>query len=159
MDEPPDATGGRPLTERSDRGAMAPHILFIDDDPLMGRLVGDLLKQEGFQVTVALNGKDGLARARLRPPDLILLDVMMPGMDGFAVCQALRQDPQLHTVPVVLLTAMESPKLNEQAFAVGADVCMTKPFPPDRLLNVVNLALHNATLQQQRTPKKVNPRD
>ncbi len=138
---------------------MPPHILFVDDDPLMGRLVGDLLKQEGFQVTVARSGKDGLAIAQLRPPDLILLDIMMPEMDGFAVCQTIRRDPELHTVPVVLLTAMESPKLNEQAFAVGADVCMTKPFPPDRLLNVVNLALQNAVLQQQRTPKKVSPRN
>lgn len=134
---------------------MATRVLFVDDDALMGRLVRDFLEQEGFQVTVAPSGKDGLDLARQSPPDLILLDIMMPGMDGFEVCRALRKDVQLHKVPVVMLTAMESAKLNEQAFAAGAEVCMTKPFRPDRLLNVVNLALQNAALKRRPKQKRV----
>ena len=123
---------------------MGTHILCVDDEPLMRQLVSDVLKRHGFEVALATNGAEGLERARRRPPDLIVLDIMMPDMDGFEVCRQLRLDPRLRTIPVVMLTAMQSAKLNEQAFAVGADVCMTKPFVPDRLVNMVNIALQNA---------------
>ncbi|HWU38072.1 MAG TPA: response regulator [Candidatus Acidoferrum sp.] len=136
---------------------MGTDILCVDDDPLMHNLLSNLLKQHGFQVSLATNGAEGLERARRRPPDLIVLDIMMPGMDGFEVCRQLRQDPRLRTIPVIVLTAMESSKLNEQAFAVGADVCMTKPFPPDRFISTVNMALQNAARQNK--PKPDSSRD
>ncbi len=71
---------------------MGSRVLFIDDDPLVGRVVRDFLEQEGFQGTVATSGKAGLDQARSNPPDLFLLDIMMPGMDGFEVCEAIRRD-------------------------------------------------------------------
>jgi CheY-like chemotaxis protein len=105
-------------------------------------------------VTVATTGKDGLDIARRHPPDLILLDVMMPGMDGFEVCKEVRQDAGLRKVSVVMLTAMESPKLNLRAFAAGAEVCVTKPFQPARLINAVHMVLQNSTRKEGRTGAK-----
>ena len=130
---------------------MGKHILFVDDDALMGRLVSDALKQQGFQVSLAASGKEGLEGARRHPPDLIVLDIMMPGMDGFEVCQEIRRDHKLNSIPVVMLTAMDSSKLNERAFAAGAEVCMTKPFRPDRLVNMVQITLQNAARKTKPT--------
>lgn len=132
---------------------MGKHVLCIDDEALMRQLVTDVLQQHGFQVSLAPSGKDGLESARRRPPDLIVLDIMMPGMDGFEVCQEIRRDPRLQRIPVIMLTAMDSTKLNEQAFAAGAEVCMTKPFVADRLINVVNIALQSAALKNKPKPK------
>lgn len=129
-------------------------VLFIDDDPLVGKLVRDLLEQEGYRVAVATSGKEGLNVARTHPPDVFLLDIMMPGMDGFQVCEAIRRDDALRSIPVVMLTAMESQKLNERAFAVGAEACMTKPFSPERLLNAVNITIQNASLKRINSEKK-----
>jgi CheY-like chemotaxis protein len=137
---------------------MGSRVLFIDDDPLVRRVVRDFLEQEGFQVHLASSGKEGLDIARSQPPDMILLDIMMPGMDGFEVCRTIRRDHALHKIPVVMLTAMESQKLNERAFAAGAEVCMTKPFSPERLLNAVNIALQNAAMKRISSEKKKQKR-
>ena len=134
--------------------AMGCRVLFIDNDPLVGKLVRDLLEQEGYQVAVAISGKEGLNIARAQPPDVFLLDIMMPGMDGFQVCEAIRRDDALRSIPVVMLTALESQKLNERAFAVGAEACMTKPFSPERLLNAVNITVQNASLKRINSEKK-----
>jgi len=134
--------------------AMGCRVLFIDNDPLVGKLVRDLLEQEGYQVAVAISGKEGLNIARAQPPDVFLLDIMMPGMDGFQVCEAIRRDDALRSIPVVMLTAMESQKLNERAFAVGAEACMTKPFSPERLLNAVSITVQNASLKRINSEKK-----
>jgi len=123
---------------------MSKHVLIVDDDPLIGQFLVDVLDGKGFTVTMARNGKEGLEAARSQKPDLILLDVMMPELNGFQVCEALRRDASLEAIPVVMLTAMENQKLNQLAFEAGAEVCMTKPFQPDRLINIINLALHNA---------------
>ena len=123
---------------------MSKHVLIVDDDPLIGQFLVDVLDGKGFTVTMARNGKEGLEAARSQKPDLILLDVMMPELNGFQVCEILRRDAALEATPVVMLTAMENQKLNQLAFEAGAEVCMTKPFQPDRLINIINLALHNA---------------
>jgi len=123
---------------------MAKHVLIVDDDPLIGQFLVDVLDGKGFTVTVARNGKEGLEAARKQKPDLILLDVMMPELNGFQVCEILRRDAALEATPVVMLTAMENQKVNELAFEAGAEVCMTKPFQPDRLVNIINLAIENA---------------
>ena len=123
---------------------MSRHVLIVDDDAMIGQFLVDVLDGKGFTVTVARNGKEGLEAARSQKPDLILLDVMMPELNGFEVCEALRRDAALEAIPVVMLTAMENQKLNALAFEAGAEVCMTKPFQPDRLINIINLALDNA---------------
>jgi DNA-binding response OmpR family regulator len=91
---------------------MGKHVLYFEDEPLMGQLVRGVLAHQGFRVSLASSGKDGLEMARRDRPDLILLDIMMPGMDGFEVCREIRRDHQLRRIPVIMLTAMESPKLN-----------------------------------------------
>jgi len=135
------------------------HVLFIDDDPLVVKVVQHLLEQEGFQVAIATSGMAGLDLARSAPPKLFLLDIMMPGMDGFQVCEAIRRDRVLCKVPVIMLTAMESRNLNVRAFAAGADACMTKPFAPERLLNAVNIALQNAVLKRSNRGKEKPKRE
>ena len=141
------------------REPMESRVLFIDDDASIGKLVRGLLEQRGFQVTLATSGRQGLDIARSNPPDVILLDVMMPGMDGFEVCGMIRQDQALHKIPVVMLTAMDSQDLHERACAAGAELCMTKPFWPERLLNVVNIALQNVSLKSIHSHKKTLKRN
>jgi two-component system alkaline phosphatase synthesis response regulator PhoP len=134
------------------------HVLFVDDDVHIGRLIQDLLQQNGYQVTVAKTGKACLEIVRVQPPDLVILDIMMPGMDGFEVCRELRRETTMQQIPVLMLTAMEDPKLNARAFAAGAELCMTKPFRAEKLLSAVHLALQNAA--RKRSPVEKNaPRE
>jgi len=83
-------------------------ILVVDDEPDFCAIVQGNLEKEGYAVEVAYDGVDGLARVRANPPDAIVLDVMMPEMDGYAVCKELKADPQLKEIPVVMLTAVAS---------------------------------------------------
>ena len=134
---------------------MAQRILFVDDDALLQRLVQDVLDREGFTVSLASNGEEGLTSAHSDPPDLILLDLMMPGMDGFQVCQEIRRHHRLRPIPVVILTAMKGPNLDERAFAAGANMCLTKPFQPDELVSAVSFALKTSALKNARKKKWV----
>ncbi|HDI59045.1 MAG TPA: response regulator [Desulfobacteraceae bacterium] len=83
-------------------------ILVVDDEPDFCAIVKGNLEKEGFEVEVAYDGVEGLAKVRANPPDAIVLDVMMPEMDGYAVCKELKKDPQLSGIPVVMLTAVAS---------------------------------------------------
>ena len=132
---------------------MKNHILFVDDDALLRRLVHDMLEHEGYILSLASSGAEGLTSARGHPPDLILLDLMMPEMDGFEVCREIRRDHRLSAIPVVMLTAMTNSDLNKQALTAGADLCVSKPFRPDTLLNAVITALQVAVLRNR--PKEM----
>jgi CheY-like chemotaxis protein len=116
-------------------------ILIVDDQPFFVTLQQNLLKQQGYRVLAATNGAEGLARAKQYKPDLILLDIEMPGMDGFAVCEKLKQDEELEQIPVIILTATQDIKLNEKAFRVGAEVIVLKSVAGERLLNMLRIAL------------------
>jgi CheY-like chemotaxis protein len=116
-------------------------ILIVDDQPFFVTLQQNLLKQQGYRVLAATNGAEGLARAKQYKPDLILLDIEMPGMDGFAVCEKLKQDEELKQIPVIILTATQDIKLNEKAFKVGAEVIVLKSVAGERLLNMLRIAL------------------
>ncbi len=83
-------------------------ILLVDDEPDFCAIVQGDLEKEGFAVEVAYDGVEGLAKIRDNPPDVVVLDVMMPEMDGYAVCKKIKQDPQLKEIPVVMLTAVAS---------------------------------------------------
>jgi PleD family two-component response regulator len=108
-------------------------ILLIDDDPLIRRIVTKTLTAEGYQVQEAASGMEGLALAKSQPPDLILLDLMMPEMDGFQVCTQLRQNPQTANVPILMLTALDQTEAKVRGLKVGADDYVTKPFNLDEL--------------------------
>lgn len=116
-------------------------VLIIDDQPFFINMQQTMLKQQGYQVLSSTNGPEGLKLAKKHKPDLILLDIEMPGMDGFAVCQQLRQDQELRQIPVIILTGTQDPKLNEKAFKAGADVTVLKSISGERLINMIRIAL------------------
>jgi two-component system phosphate regulon response regulator PhoB len=105
-------------------------ILVIEDEPDILELVRYNLAKEGFAVSGAETGEEGLAEARARPPDLVLLDLMLPGMDGLEVCRALRADPLTRAIPVVILTARGEETDIVAGLELGADDYVVKPFSP-----------------------------
>ena len=109
-------------------------ILVVDDQTANIRVVSALLERHGYQVTSASNGADALVVAAESTPDLILLDMMMPGMDGFELLAALQQVPELDGVPSIFLTAAQDRDLLLRAFDAGAVDYVTKPFIPEELL-------------------------
>ncbi len=111
-----------------------PTVLVIDDDPAVLDLMQRFLTKEGFAVRTAPSGPDGLTLARALRPAAITLDVMMPGMDGWAVLTALKADPELAAIPVVMVTILDD---KEMGFALGAVEYLTKPVDRARLLDVV----------------------
>jgi PAS domain S-box-containing protein len=109
-------------------------VLVIDDDPATRDLLSRMLAKEGFRILEAANGEDGLRLARAERPDVITLDVVMPGLDGWGVLAALKDDPTLATIPVVMLTITDDKHLG---FALGASEYLTKPIERDRLSAVL----------------------
>ena len=116
-------------------------VLIIDDDKLSRASVGDLMRAKGFMVVVAEDGTKGLAAAGKEKPNVIILDVMMPSMDGFEVCQALKKDAGTAGIPVIILTGSDDPHLTQRAFQAGAAFTLPKGGPPERLLSTLALAL------------------
>ena len=109
-------------------------VLVIDDEPAVRDLMQRFLAKEGFRVVTAAGGEEGLRRARELRPDAITLDVMMPGMDGWAVLSALKADPDTADIPVVMLTIVDDKNLG---FALGAADYLTKPIDRERLVTVL----------------------
>lgn len=109
-------------------------VLLADDDRDIRDLVAFKLAQEGFEVVATENGVAALAAMRTRRPDLVLLDVMMPGMTGIDVCREVRRDPGLTDVPIILLTAKAQESDVQQGFGAGADDYVVKPFSPRELV-------------------------
>lgn len=103
-------------------------ILIVDDEPFGRDTLAALLGPQGYQLMFAVDGDDALAQAAATPPDVILLDVMMPGMNGFEVCRQLRKHPQLREVPVIMLTALDDREARLEGFEAGADDFVSKPF-------------------------------
>ena len=116
-------------------------ILCIDDDPLTLQLLTDALKAHGFVPLTAPDGPAGIALAAAERPRLILVDILMPEMDGFEVCRRLKADPRTQGIPLIILTALADAKLNTKAFQAGADLALTKPFDPDKLISTLRAAL------------------
>jgi CheY-like chemotaxis protein len=115
-----------------------PTILIVEDDPVTRLAVQKKLAQGGFEVITAADGNEGLARAREARPQLIVADVMMPGLDGAAFCRAVRADPALGRVPVILLTAKGH---DADLKDIPADQVLAKPCYPAELLEAVRRLL------------------
>ena len=109
-------------------------ILVVDDQPANLRAVSALLNRHGYEVLTAGNGEDALALAIAQVPDLLLLDMMMPGMDGFELLAEIKQHPELHKLPTIFLTAAQDRDMLLRAFDAGAVDYVTKPFIPEELL-------------------------
>ena len=116
-----------------DLDVMADKILIIDDDVDTLRLVGLMLQRQGYQIIAAANGEQGLAKALEERPDIILLDVMMPDMDGYEVTRRLRKNPATKSTPILMFTAKTQLDDKVTGFEVGADDYLTKPTHPAEL--------------------------
>ncbi len=119
---------------------MKPKILVVDDEPDLLELIDVNLKAAGYSVLLAASGKEALRQAREAGPDLILLDVMLPELDGLEVCKGLRQDPATAAIPILMLTARASEIDRVLGLELGADDYVTKPFSVrELLLRIKNL--------------------
>lgn len=112
-------------------------VLVIDDEVRDRELVAAMLAISGYEVRHAESGAHGLQEANDAPPDVILLDVQMPEMDGFEVCRLLRRAPRTRKIPVIMITASDDPALNRKAYAVGAQACVPKPLRGDALIATI----------------------
>ena len=130
------------MTERSDLPAGAPaRILIVDDEPMNVDYLEQELEAHGFEIETAASGTEALERVAASPPDLVLLDVMMPGMDGISVLRILKADPETRLVPVVLMTALNSVDDRVRGIEAGADDFLSKPVDDRELLARINTAL------------------
>lgn len=130
---------------------MAEKILIIDDDLDTLRLVGLMLQRQGYQITAATNGQQGLMRVEEDAPDLIVLDVMMPEMDGYEVARRLRKNPATASIPILMFTAKSQLDDKVTGFEVGADDYLTKPTHPSELQAHVKALL----ARSKKTPHSV----
>ncbi|OAN44098.1 response regulator [Magnetospirillum moscoviense] len=128
-----------------------PSVLVVDDSPEMLDLLREVLGGD-YKVRVAIGGGPALKLARQAPPDIVLLDVMMPEMDGYQVCRLLKQDPQLADIPVIFITSMDEVEDEELGFAVGAVDYITKPISPP--LVRARVATHVKLMQQRRQAER-----
>lgn len=110
-----------------------PLVLVADDDPLIRELIQFRLERSGYAVVMAADGDEALALARDRLPDLAVLDVMMPGLNGYEVTRRLRAEEATRRIPIILLTARVQEADVAQGFEAGADDYLTKPFSPQEL--------------------------
>jgi DNA-binding response OmpR family regulator len=112
-------------------------ILIVDDDAFIRRPLEFILRKEGYEATTAVNGADCLEKVEHEVPDLIFLDVMMPGQDGFTVCGTLKADERFAHIPVILLSARGQENDRKRGLDLGAADFMTKPYSPQELLRRV----------------------
>ncbi len=116
---------------------MGHRVLAVDDDPVIQRLLEVNLEMEGYEVQLASDGLQAVEAARSFRPHVILLDVMMPNMDGWEACATIKQDPELADIPVVFLSARAQDADIERGTELGAAAYITKPFDPIDLLDLV----------------------
>jgi len=112
-------------------------VLVIEDDRAISTLLRVILENHGHEVLVADDGSRGVATATRRSPDAIILDVMMPFMDGFAVLEALREDERTAAIPVMMLSAIQKETVEERCYRMGAQTFVQKPFDPEMLVGTV----------------------
>ncbi|RME56139.1 MAG: response regulator [Caldilineae bacterium] len=122
----------------------APKVLIVDDEPNIVISLEFLMRQAGYQVEVARNGEEAVERILQDTPDVVLLDVMLPGMDGFEVCQWIREHPEWNYVKIIMLTAKGRDVEIAKGFALGADAYITKPFSTRHLVQEVQRVLNEA---------------
>jgi pilus assembly protein CpaE len=124
---------------------MAEKILIVDDDVNALKLIGYTLHREGYEIIVAQSGQEALTKVQEEKPQLVILDIMMPGMDGYEVCRRLRANPQTAKLPVVMLTAKTQVEDKVAGFEAGADDYLTKPVVPTELMARIKVLLLRST--------------
>ncbi len=121
---------------------MGRKILIVDDEVYILHILDFSLGAEGYEVITAADGEEALAKARGEKPDLVVLDVMMPKVDGFEACRRLKNDPETRELPVILLTAKGREVDRKMGIEVGADDYMVKPFSPSKLIQKIESFLN-----------------
>ncbi len=112
-------------------------ILIVEDEESLLKLESILLSSRGYAVAGVTDGKSALDYIAATPPDLIILDIVLPGMDGFEVCQMIKADPSTRHIPVVMLTAKKSTQDRDKGLEAGASAYVTKPFKSARIIEII----------------------
>jgi DNA-binding response OmpR family regulator len=120
---------------------IAKKILIVEDDPSFSRAINHIIQKEGYDVITAANGMSGLRMAQEEKPDLLILDVMLPGLDGIEICHRLRQNPPTATLPIIMLSAKGQEADRTTGLKVGANEYLTKPIDRALLLEKVTSLL------------------
>jgi DNA-binding response OmpR family regulator len=127
---------------------MRPRVLTVDDEVEMTELLAFTLRNAGYDVDEAHDGIEALASAHKNHPDLILLDVMLPEIDGFSVCEMIRRTPEIANTPIILLTGWASESARVIGLQAGANDYVVKPFSTRELMTRVNHILHPPTARK-----------
>lgn len=128
---------------------MAAKVLVVEDDPAARRLISFALEQDGYEVLTASNGLEGLTKAQTERPEILVLDVMLPGLDGFEVCRRLRADTETSSVLILMLSAKAQESDKTTGLKMGADDYLAKPADP------LEVAARVKTLLQQKAASPV----
>ena len=118
-------------------------VLIIDDSEVLRRITAFNLQKMGYEIREAIDGVDGLEKIKDFHPDLVLLDIMMPRMDGFTVLKKMSEDPSMKEIPVIVLTAKGGEDDEKEALRLGAIKVLTKPFSPKQLVETVKQVIEN----------------
>jgi CheY-like chemotaxis protein len=137
-----------------------PSILLVDDEPDFVLVMEKLLKKHGYDIFEAINGKGGLKKAREEHPDVMLLDVMMPDMNGWDVCRKLKKDPKTRDIPIIMLTVRAEDAARQKSFEyAGADWHVTKPFDIEVFFSVLDMATQRSAKIEKRMIDEAVERD
>ena len=133
-----------------------PIILIVDDNPTNLKVLSGAIADSGWEILVATDGESAIEQAEYAKPDLILLDVMMPGIDGFETCNQLKQNPITYGIPIVFMTALAETVDKVKGLSLGAVDYITKPFQIEEVLARVNVHLKMHFLHKQLAEQKNN---
>ena len=128
----PSSQPGNPADAGESSGIV--RVLMVDDDPAMCKLLRMTLEPKGFEVLEAFSGVKGLMVTKRELPDVVMLDIMMPDIDGFDVCRELKLDPKTKDIPIIFVTAMSGQEHLDRGMSLGAQGYITKPFRPEVLI-------------------------
>lgn len=114
-----------------------PRVLMVDDEPAILKIMGKLLQLSGFELSTAMDGEEGLAKVKSEHPAVVILDLMLPKLTGFQVCEAIKQDAACRDIPVVIFTARGQPGDEERCRKLGANAYFPKTHPPDDFIKTI----------------------
>jgi two-component system, sensor histidine kinase and response regulator len=125
-------------------------VLIVEDEAVSRSIIREIIESCGYAAAEAVDGTDGLAQAEKMHPDVILLDIRMPGLDGYEVCRGLKENPETKTIPVIFVTGVQDAGLSQLAFQAGGVACVMKPIRREGLVAVLESVL--ASVERQSKP-------
>ena len=120
-------------------------VLIVEDSKALVKMLSFLFMSRGIEVITAMNGAKAMEQIKESVPDIIITDLLMPKMDGFELCKALKKDPELKHIPLIVVSALSSAKNKEQLLSLGVDDYLQKPFEPAELIAIAEKALNGKT--------------